>query len=309
MRRAWLLGGLVLFLVACPVTPSILVLPDTDAGPDEGEGEGDGAGDGQGDGEGEGAGPAEGEGEGDGPDPIQRRWPLGLSTLQISDGTALRPCTMVTPEAALARLPALMLFHAPTVTAAEQIELLGLANTSEQLDVLVIACDGVERTVGVDGQQSPTPLPWDPYNAGNRDFILAQAMRAELVAGNVDDTRIAVSGLLQGGYMAFALITDQTQFYSTAIIINAGDPGNGPDSRIANITRPFRFDIVVSSQLDTASLEAIRASRTNLLGRDHIVLYSEVDGPVTTSMPVVGASSAAQAFYERVDQAVRVAQP
>jgi hypothetical protein len=141
--------------------------------------------------------------------------------------------------------------------------------------------------------------------------VLAQAMQTELVVGNVDQRRISLFGVLQGGFMVFSLVTDFTSLWSTAIIVNAGDSFDLVDTRAGNISRRFRFDLIAATDVagdQLAALEVIRATRANLSAQ-HDIDYLEVDAPVTTTIPALAPDTPASLFRSHVADALALLAP
>jgi poly(3-hydroxybutyrate) depolymerase len=150
---------------------------------------------------------------------------------------------------------------------------LGLAELAVNAGAVLVAPQGLQRTITAFGQTIPG-LSWDPYNnlADNIDLQLLDALIADLVAtGSIDTSAITVFGYSQGGFMSYRYCIDHSTTIASCVVAAAFSPLTG-----LSASRPLPMALRIGA--NDPQVDGARGSRDALQGAGHEVLYEEIAG-------------------------------
>lgn len=179
------------------------------------------------------------------------------------------------------KLPVVLALHGNGDQAANFVATSGLLSLADTIGFVLVAPDGVERSISVGGQTTP-PLAWDAYNARaqNADVQLFDTLLDELVAtGSVDTKKVVVYGYSQGGYASVRYGREAGARLACAAVLAAGDAGGVPTA----FARQLPFSIQIGSA-DPARNNAASFAQS-LTGAGHPVDFHEIAGAGHSPLP------------------------
>ncbi len=211
---------------------------------------------------------------------------LGSSTLSLDVAGTARTAVLYVPTGASSTAPLVIALHGDGDTDANFVATSGLQPLADMLGFVLVAPQGITRTLTVDGQTIPD-VDWDAYDSvaqGNIDLPFLEQLRTQL-QGQVDAARTFVLGYSQGGYMAFLYGLSDATVLSCAAVLAASSPfGGAPgDPLITGAARK----IPVSMQIGTedSAFSAAQQTSATLMAAGFPVQFNAIAGAGHVPIP------------------------